>query len=58
MPGAEPDAKWVDRGLILSRDRMLSSHGCCVRIAGTAITLLRLVWEGVKRRIAGTAVAL
>ena len=28
---AEPDTKWVDRGLIISRHRMLSSHGCCVR---------------------------
>ena len=39
MPGPEPDSKWVDRRLMLSRDRMLSSHGCCVRISGTAITL-------------------
>ena len=28
---AEPDTKWVDRGLIIFRHRMLSSHGCCVR---------------------------
>ena len=28
---AEPDTKWVDRGLIISRHRMLSSHGYCVR---------------------------
>ena len=28
---AEPDTKWVDRGLIISRHRMLSSHGCCGR---------------------------
>ena len=28
---AEPDTKWVDRGLITSRHRMLSSHGCCAR---------------------------
>ena len=34
---AEPNTKWVDRGLIISRQRrMLSSHGCCVRTAGTA----------------------
>ena len=46
MPGAEPDMKWVDRGLILSRDRTLSSHGCCVRIAGTAITLYGLFGKG------------
>ena len=28
---AEPDTKWVDRGLITSRHRMLSSNGCCAR---------------------------
>ena len=28
---AEPDTKWVDRGLIISRHRMFSSHVCCVR---------------------------
>ena len=28
---AEPDTKWVDRGFIISRHRMLSSHGCCGR---------------------------
>ena len=28
---AEPHVKWVDRWLIISRHRMLSSHGCCVR---------------------------
>ena len=32
------DTKGVDRGLILSRYRMLSSHGCYVRIVETAIT--------------------
>ena len=31
LVGAEPDKKWVDRGLITSRHRMLSSHGCCAR---------------------------
>ena len=31
IPEAEADTTWVDRGLILSRDRMLSSPGCCVR---------------------------
>ena len=39
MPGAEPDTNWVDRGLTVCRDRMLSSQGCCVCIARTAITL-------------------
>ena len=29
---------------------MLSSHDCCVRIAGTAITLLR-VWEKASRGV-------
>ena len=28
---AESDTKLVDRGLIMFRHRMLSSHGCCVR---------------------------
>ena len=32
----EPETKWVDRGLIISRHRMLSSHGCCMSTAGTA----------------------
>ena len=31
LVGAEPDKKWVDRGLITSRHRMLSSNGCCAR---------------------------
>ena len=30
--GSRHEVGWVDRGMILSRDRMLSSHGCCVRI--------------------------
>ena len=30
--GARHEVGWVDRGMIQSRDRMLSSHSCCVRI--------------------------
>ena len=52
----------VDRGFIISRHQMISSHGCCVRTAGTAscggwsgkstpyvCALLRQVEDGLSR---------
>lgn len=47
MPGAKPDTMCGDRGLIISRDRTLSLHGCCVRTR-----------EDVERRIVGTVIIL
>ena len=39
--GARYEVGGVDRGMIPSRDRMLSSHGCCVRIHEVSWRVLR-----------------
>ena len=53
MPGAEPDTKWVDS---ISRSNVIAAWLLCA-YSRDGTNRRRVVWEGVKRHIAGTATA-